>query len=264
MHYTPNGTEQTDQTSVGLVFADPKKVRKAIRADMAINVRFRIPAGAADYRDTADYRFGQDTLLYALYPHMHLRGKSFRFEARYPDGRSEVLLNVPRYRFDWQNRYVLEHPKLIPEGTIMHCEAHFDNSDENLSNPNPKIPVHFGEQTWDEMLVGYFDMALADQDLEEGLPQVKALGGKRYEVLFHYRPPVGTKAVYLAGDFNGWKPTGHKMDGPDRDGRFTARLELKPGRYEYKFVLEGKTWRHDPGNPQQTGYFHNSVLVVRP
>lgn len=80
---------------------------------------------------------------------------------------------------------------------------------------------------------------------------------------FHYRPPPGTKAVYLAGTFNGWKPTGQRMDGPDAQGRFTTQLTLGPGAHEYKFVLEGKTWRPDPGNPDQVGYYGNSRRVVR-
>jgi len=262
MHYTPNGSEQSDQTSVGLVFVDPSKVRKQIRADTALNAELRIPAREADYRSAAAYRFREDAILYSLFPHMHLRGKSFRIEARYPDGKSETLLNVPRYRFDWQNRYVLAEPRHMPEGTILHCEGHFDNSAANPGNPNPDKEVRFGVQTWDEMLVGYFDMAFEEEDLRQGMPIVKALGEDRYEVHFRYRAPAGTRVVYLAGEFNGWKPTGHKMDGPDSDGRFATRLELKRGRHEYKYVLEGKTWRQDPGNPYQTGYFNNSLLVL--
>jgi hypothetical protein len=262
MHYTPNGTVQTDQTSVGLLFADPKKVQKAIRSDMAINVELKIPARAADYANSAEYRFGQDAILFSLFPHMHLRGKSFRFTAVYADGKQETLLDVPRYRFDWQNQYILAKPKLMPEGTILKCEAHFDNSENNLNNPNPDAAVRFGEQTWNEMLVGYFDMALADQDLRAGLPRIHAVADGRYEVQFHYLAPAGTKAVFLAGEFNNWKTNAHKMDGPDAKGLFTTNLTLRPGRYEYKYVLEGKNWRHDPANPHQAGYFHNSVLFV--
>jgi len=237
-------------------------VRRAIRSDMGINTELNIPPRAADYEARADYRFGQDALVYALFPHMHLRGKSFRFTALYPDGNEEILLDVPRYRFDWQNQYVLAKPKLLPEGTVLKCEGHFDNSETNLNNPDPEATVRFGEQTWNEMLVGYFDMALADQDLRAGLPDVKALSDGQYEVFFHYQAPVGTKAVFLAGEFNDWKPDAHKMDGPDAKGLFTTKLTFKPGRYEYKYVLEGKTWRHDPANPYQAGYFHNSVLSV--
>jgi peroxiredoxin/mono/diheme cytochrome c family protein len=265
VHYTPRGTKQTDRSRVGLVFADAKSVRKQETAVMAVNFRLRIPPGAADYAAEATHRFDQDTILYALMPHMHLRGKSFRFEVKYPDGRSETLLDVPRYEFDWQNVYVLSTPKPMPEGTVIRCRGRFDNSADNPSNPDPKATVTFGEQTRDEMLVGYLDVALADQDLALGGPKVKRLGDGRSEVTFRYQLPAGTKAsaVYLAGTFNDWKPDGLKMDGPDADGRYTSRLELKPGLHEYKFVLDGTRWRHDPGNARQAGYFHNSVVEVR-
>ena len=110
MHYTPNGVEQIDRTSVGLLFAEPRNVKRAMKADMAVNVKFRIPPGDSNYQTSAEYRFGQDTILYALYPHMHLRGKSFKIEAIYPDQKRQLLLDVPRYRFDWQNRYALAQP----------------------------------------------------------------------------------------------------------------------------------------------------------
>ena len=89
-------------------------------------------------------------------PHMHMRGKSFRYEATYPDGRREVLLDVPKYDFNWQLRYDLAQPKFLPRGTHLLCVAHFDNSEENLNNPDPKRDVGWGEQTWDEMMIGYF------------------------------------------------------------------------------------------------------------
>jgi peroxiredoxin len=262
VHYTPNGTAQTDQSQVGLVFADPKKVSKEVKSDAVLNMKFRIPPGAKDHRVEATHRFGQDTILYSLMPHMHLRGKSFRFEALYPDKRHEVLLDVPHYSFDWQNFYVLAKPKFMPEGTVLRCVGHFNNSERNRSNPDPKAAVTFGLQTKDEMMVGYFDMALADQDLRTGPPRAKPLGDGRYEVVFNYKAPAKTKVVYLAGTFNEWKPTGHKMTGPDAKGTFTTKLVLKGGSYEYKYVLEGKTWRADPGNRRQVGIYRNSVLVV--
>jgi hypothetical protein len=265
LHYAPNGTPQTDQTSVGLVFADPKEVRQSLRLKMAIQLRLRIPPGAADYAASCEHRFVQDTFLHSLFPHMHLRGKSIRIEAVYPDGRREILLDVPRYRFDWQTRYVLAEPKRMPEGTVLRCEGHFDNSGNNPNNPDPRATVGFGEQTWDEMLIGYFDTTLAGEDLSQGLPEVKALGNGRQEVVFTYHARPGTKVVYLAlaGEFNGRKPTGHKMDGPDARGRFTTQVELKDGRYEYMYVLEGRNWRADPGNPYHTGLSNSSVLVLK-
>jgi hypothetical protein len=225
-------------------------------------MEFRIPPGAANHQVEASHKFRQDTLLFSLMPHMHLRGKSFRFEAIYPDKKREILLDVPRYSFDWQNFYIFAKPKVMPEGSVLHCTAQFDNSERNRSNPDPKAAVHFGLQTWDEMMVGYFDMALADQDLCLGAPQAKPVKDGRYEVTFKYTPPAKTSAVYLAGTFNEWKPTAQRMTGPDAKGAFTTRLVLKPGTHEYKYVLEGKTWKADPANRRQTGFYNNSVLVV--
>ena len=231
----------------------------------AINMKLRIPAGDADYAAEAYYRFEQDTVLYSLLPHMHLRGKSFRFEAVFPGGRREVLLDVPRYEFEWQNVYVLSQPKLMPEGSVLRCMARYDNSAGNPSNPDPKATVTWGEQTRDEMLVGYVEIASADQDLGLGGPTVRTMDDGRGEVTFRYRPPAGTKAVYLAGSFNDWKPTALKMDGPDAAGRYQAKLILVQGAHEYKYVLDGtRCARRIPGNPhnQGGGYYHNSVVEV--
>jgi hypothetical protein len=111
----------------------------------------------ANYPVSAWKTFTRDTELLSLYPHMHVRGKAFRYEATYPDGSKEVLLDVPRYDFNWQQTYVFPQPKLIPKGTRMRCLAHYDNSPENIANPDPKRLVHFGEQTWDEMLIGFME-----------------------------------------------------------------------------------------------------------
>jgi peroxiredoxin len=263
VHYTPRGIPQTDRSEIGLVFADPKTIRKEMTAIAAINMKLRIPPGAADYAAEADHRFDQDTILYSLLPHMHLRGKSFRFEAVFPDGRREVLLDVPRYEFDWQNVYVLSRPKLMPEGSVLRCLARYDNSDGNLSNPDPGATVTWGEQTRNEMLVGYVEVAPADQDLSLPGPTIRTTDDGRHEVTFRYRPPAGTKAVYLAGDFNDWKPTATKMDGPDASGHFQIKIVLAPGEHEYKYVLDGTRWRQDPSNLSQGGsYYHNSVVKV--
>jgi peroxiredoxin len=262
VHYTPRGTPQTDRSEIGFLFADPRTIRKALSAVAAINTDLKIPAGAADFAETAEHRFSQDTLLYSLLPHMHLRGKAFRFEATFPDGRHEVLLDVPRYEFEWQNVYVLSEPKLMPEGTVLHCLARYDNSAENLSNPDPKTAVTWGEQTSDEMLVGYVETALADQDLRLGEPIARKLDDARFEVTFQYRPPVGARAVFLAGTFNDWKPADLKMNGPDEQGRYQKKMTLNPGSHEYKFVVDGTRWHHDPGNPRQVGFYNNSIIEL--
>src|SRR5262249_37570477 len=114
MHYTPDGTEHVDQSEAGLVFADAKTVKKEVLSCTALNAKFAIPPGDSDCPVEANYHFSQDMLLYALVPHMHFRGKSFRFVAKYPDQTEEILLDVPRYDFNWQNTYVLAEPKLMP------------------------------------------------------------------------------------------------------------------------------------------------------
>ena len=98
-------------------------------------------------------------MLVSMFPHMHMRGKSFRYELTYPDGRAEILLDVPQYDFNWQTSFVLSEPKLVPKGTKMLCTAHYDNSEDNLANPDPSKPVRWGEQTWEEMMIGWHDVA---------------------------------------------------------------------------------------------------------
>ncbi|MGH7194483.1 MAG: isoamylase early set domain-containing protein, partial [Candidatus Saccharimonadales bacterium] len=261
-HYTPNGSEQVDQSVGGLVFADAAKVERELRTKALINVRFAIPPGATDHRVEAEHRFGQDTFIYSLLPHMHLRGKSFRLDALYPDGRKETVLDVLRYDFNWQNSYVPVAPIFMPEGTVLHGTAAFDNSADNLMNPNPSETVRWGDQTWEEMMVATFETVPADQDLTLGGPVATHVDGEDYEVRFAYRPDAAAEAVYLAGSFNDWQPTAHRMDGPDAEGRYTTKLKLKRGRHEYKYVLDGMKWRSDPGNPHRAGMYHNSVLNV--
>ena len=222
LHYTPRGTKQVDRSRIGLLFADPATVHKELMSGMALNFRLQIPPGAPDYNSRADFRFSQPSLLLSLLPHMHLRGKSMRFVAEYPDGRREVILDVPRYEFDWQNLYVLDQPKPMPEGTILHTEARFDNSAENPNNPDPRRAVTFGEQTRDEMHVGYLNFALADQDLTLGMPTSKRLANGQYEVTFHHRPDgageVGRVGRHL-----------HRLEGTaarhDRSGRLGELLD---------------------------------------
>ncbi|HUY91303.1 MAG TPA: redoxin domain-containing protein [Pirellulales bacterium] len=156
LHYTPNGSPQKDRSSVGLIFADPAEVKQRVGGGMAPNRFFEIPPGDDNYEVASKHQFNKDVLLLNLTPHMHLRGKSFRYEAEYPDGRREVLLDIPHYDFNWQLRYQLAVPKVLPKGTTLFCTAHFDNSADNLANPDPTTAVRWGDQTWDEMMIGYF------------------------------------------------------------------------------------------------------------
>ncbi|MEX0978058.1 MAG: redoxin domain-containing protein [Pirellulales bacterium] len=162
IHYTPNGSPQQDKSSVGLMFADPATVKKRVDTTAVETHLIFIPPQVADYPLSAESSMRRDALLLSLFPHMHLRGKAFRYEAEYPDGRKEILLDVPRYDFNWQQTYELAEPKLLPKGTRIRCFAHYDNSTENLANPNPKRIVTWGEQTWDEMLMGFMDTTEPD------------------------------------------------------------------------------------------------------
>jgi hypothetical protein len=164
VHYTTIGTVQTDRTSLGLRFADPSQVKREVATRLMVDFDLCIPPQAADHRVEHTATLDQDMLLLAMFPHMHLRGKSFRYQATYPDGRSETLLNVPRWDFNWQNRYELATPKLLPAGTVLHCVAHYDNSTANAANPDPNITVRTGPRSEDEMFNGYYDLARADAE----------------------------------------------------------------------------------------------------
>jgi peroxiredoxin len=160
VHYTPIGSVAYDQSRIGLIFADPDEVSHQVETTQAVNVAFEIPPGDANHRvEARTPKAPRDVLLLSLMPHMHLRGKSFRYDVQLPDGTVETLLDVPKYDFNWQTGYRLAEPRALPEGTRIHCVAHFDNSTGNLNNPDPTKNVRWGEQTWDEMMIGYLDVA---------------------------------------------------------------------------------------------------------
>jgi peroxiredoxin len=163
LHYTPNGSEHTDLSYAGFAFTEREKVSTTIGGRAAINESFTIPPGAADYEVVAEYRARRDEQLLKMFPHMHLRGKSFRYEAIYPDDRREILLDVPAYSFNWQLSYVLAEPKPLPKGTRIVCTANYDNSKDNPNNPDPNAKVRWGQQSWDEMMIGFFDVIDAEQ-----------------------------------------------------------------------------------------------------
>lgn len=171
MHYTPNGVAQEDQSYVGVVFADPKTVKKRSHGGAAMNRSFAIPAGDDNYEVVSESRIRGDEMLLWMSPHMHLRGKSFRYVAKYPDGKTEVLLDVPKYDFNWQLRYTLAEPKLLPSGTMLQCTAHFDNSADNVANPDPSDTVRWGPQTWHEMMIGFYGSVSVKDDAH--LPEPK-------------------------------------------------------------------------------------------
>jgi hypothetical protein len=162
IHYVTVGSAQTDQTQIGIVWADPKTVEREIATLVLVNTQFEVRPFLADQPVANEWTVDRDLVLHALFPHMHLRGKSMKFEAEYPDGSREVLLNVPRYDFSWQHRYVLAEPLRLPAGTTIHCTGAFDNSPDNPNNPDPSATVHYGDQTTDEMFHGYLEVSLAE------------------------------------------------------------------------------------------------------
>ncbi len=164
MHYTPNGEAQRDQSCVGMVFAK-KPPRHRVLTKPVYSVPFisrldRIPAGSDNYKIESEHVFEQDAHLLHFMPHMHLRGKDFLYEAIYPGGKKEILLSVPRYDFNWQSVYRLADPLAMPKGSKLHCVAHFDNSAKNPNNPDPKKVIYWGDQTWEEMMIGWIDFYL--------------------------------------------------------------------------------------------------------
>ncbi len=189
VHYTPIGTPQQDISRMGLVFCDPSTVTHEVLTASAVQPRLRIPPHDANYKTSADSpQAGADMELLALAPHMHLRGKAFRYELVKTNGAREILLDIPNYDFNWQHTYGLPEPMPIPEGSKIECTAVFDNSENNPSNPAPEKWVSWGDQTWEEMMIGYFhyaqpvnaaEAALSKSDLAKLKELVRSRGTER-------------------------------------------------------------------------------------
>jgi thiol-disulfide isomerase/thioredoxin len=156
MHYTPNGVAQEDLTSIGFVFAKQKPEREVFTAG-AFAIKLEIPPGDPKYVANAVLPVPWDVRVLTFMPHMHVRGTSFRFAAARLGEPEKVLCDVPRYDFNWQTPYRLATPVAIPRGSFLHCVATFDNSEGNPYNPDPTATVRWGDQTWDEMMIGYVD-----------------------------------------------------------------------------------------------------------
>jgi hypothetical protein len=150
MHYTTNGEAAKDQSSVGIIFAK-QPPQQEIRSNAFINPMFTIPPGANNLAVDSAIQFTEDSHIRGLIPHTHLRGKSWEYRMVYPDGRSEVILSIPKYDFNWQTYYVFAKPLAAPKGARLEARAHYDNSTANPFNPDPKATVRWGDQTWEEM-----------------------------------------------------------------------------------------------------------------
>jgi mono/diheme cytochrome c family protein len=154
LHYTPNGKATKDRSSVGITFAkEPPKYE--LMMNSFANESIMVPPHDPHYQAEAVWRMRADARIISVVPHMHWRGKDYRYEAIYPDGRRETLLSVPRWDFNWQNVYSFREPVKLPKGARLYAVAHWDNSSNNPYNPDPSKPARFGLQTWDEMMVGW-------------------------------------------------------------------------------------------------------------
>jgi len=155
IHYTTNGKPAQDRPRVGLRFASEKPEYEIVTR-AAANQTFQIPPNDPNYAVTASHMFFRPTRLLSVNPHSHVRGKAFRYELVYPNGRTDVILDLPRYDFNWQIEHQFAEPIDVPAGTRLQVTGWYDNSKANPANPDPNKTVRFGEQTWDEMMIGYF------------------------------------------------------------------------------------------------------------
>lgn len=156
IHYTPNGRATHDQLKIGLMFAESPP-RNEVHVVAVAQTRLNIPPGAANHIETKSLKVPVNMNLTAFMAHMHVRGKSFRFDLTTPDGKTETLLDLPRYDFNWQLQYNYAEPRFIPRGSTMTITAAFDNSEGNPANPDPTKTVRWGDQTYDEMMIGYIE-----------------------------------------------------------------------------------------------------------
>ncbi|MFP6585061.1 MAG: cytochrome c, partial [Candidatus Hydrogenedentota bacterium] len=205
MHYHPTETDEVDQTRIGLHFATKEDgIEKELTNMWVMNSGFKIPAGDANHEVISSMLFRQDGKIMAFAPHMHYRGKDFRYTATYPDGTQELLLSVDNYDFNWQTNYLLETPIDIPAGTTVECVAHFDNSVDNPVNPDPTRDITFGNESYDEMMIGFLDFIVDDGIRPMSREEYKAIvmdetiamdADNTYSVYF--RDPGRPTVIYL-------------------------------------------------------------------
>ena len=179
MHYTTSGKATTDATKIGLYFHDEPPAH-VLRQQVAINPDIQIPAHNGAHPEHAYFEFDHPAEIYMLFPHSHFRGKSSKFDLRYPDGKVETILSVPSYDFNWQHNYALKAPITVPAGTRLIHETVYDNSDKNLENPDPDRVVPFGLQSADEMLYGSFFFRWAEETQKNPVHDVLVFNLRQY------------------------------------------------------------------------------------
>jgi hypothetical protein len=184
MHYHPYGQAATDKTRIGIHLAKPEaKIEKELVNLWVLNADFEIPAGDPNAEATSSHTFAEDVTVLSLTPHMHYRGKDFKFTATWPDGTSKELLKVSKYDFNWQTAYDFEQPLELPKGSRIDCVAHWDNSASNPANPDATKDVAWGQQSTDEMMIGFVDYTVKDGVSPKPLSPVI---GKLHDLAEHY------------------------------------------------------------------------------
>jgi hypothetical protein len=219
LHYHPNGAPAVDRTRVGLYFGKGE-LKKEVSTAVAGNVTFEIPPNASRHELRGVYVADQDITIVSLFPHMHLRGKDMRMTATFPDGRQQVLLDVPAYDFNWQLFYYPKLPVSLPRGTRVDAVAHYDNSPANRVNPDPSRVVRFGETTADEMMFGTFEF-IADEGVSPSRPNDRM----RMDVLLSTLPPESSYLLTAPFGF-GQMVSGLYLP---RTGEGTWYLAVRPG-----------------------------------
>lgn len=159
MHYTASGKAAADKSMVGLIFANERPAERVLTVAV-MNDKFVIPPGDGNYRVPGGATLPNGSTLLSFFPHMHVRGKAFEYKLTQPGAEQETLLKVPNYNFNWQLTYKLEKPLELKPGARMDVAGWFDNSPNNPFNPDPKSEVRWGEQSWEEMMIGFFDVAV--------------------------------------------------------------------------------------------------------
>ncbi len=164
MHYTTAGKETVDASEIGIYFYPEGEIpTERMSGGVGNAFSINIPSQAKDHEMEITTVVPKDAYIYSLMPHMHFRGKRMEFKAIYPDGSQEMLVSVPNYSFNWQLSHTLETPLLVPAGTKIVATGAFDNSSQNAFNPDPNIAVQWGEQSWEEMFMGFYNWKYVDQ-----------------------------------------------------------------------------------------------------
>ena len=251
IHYSKvAGSEQKDRSKIGLIFAK-QPPEKMIKSRAASNIYFQIPPGAERHKVIAFWKPSVDITIHSLSPHMHYRGSAMEYKAVYPDGKSETLLNVPKYSFDWQMTYNPKRLLHIPAGSKIEVTAYFDNSAKNKLNPDPTKPVRHGEPTYDEMMMGFMEYVAEKPKQPARIdPQVFDTYAGKYDV-GNNRAIVVTREGnrYFSQTPSGLKPemfpvTETKFSIPDFEEQFTFIKDEKGEVIELLIEQNGRVGRY--------------------